>query len=192
MARVVHLHDTPERFVAGTVGAPGQRSFYLQARSSDQITTVALEKEQVSILAERVDAMLDEVLRLTGGKAVIPAVAPTDLEDDKPLEQPIIEEFRVGTLRLAWDSDSERVVIEAYEVTEEESDPPPPVEEDPGAEGPETLVVRITGAQARAFVRRSLALVSQGRPPCPFCGGPLDPDGHLCPRQNGYRRTTEL
>lgn len=189
MARVVHLHDTPERFVAGTVGAPGQRSFYLQARSSDQITTVALEKEQVSILAERVDAMLDEVLRLTGGQAVIPAVAPTDLEDDKPLEQPIIEEFRVGTLRLAWDSDSERVVIEAYEVTEEESDPPPPVEEDPDADGPETLVVRITGAQARAFVRRSLALVSQGRPPCPFCGGPLDPEGHLCPRQNGYRRT---
>jgi uncharacterized repeat protein (TIGR03847 family) len=189
MARVVHLHDTPERFVAGTVGAPGQRSFYLQARSSDQITTVALEKEQVSILAERVEAMLDEVLRLTGGQAVIPAVAPTDLEDDKPLEQPIIEEFRVGTLRLAWDTDNERVVIEAYEVTEEESDLPPPVEEDPEAEGPETLVVRITGAQARAFVRRSLALVSQGRPPCPFCGGPLDPEGHLCPRQNGYRRT---
>ncbi|MBM7788308.1 DUF3090 domain-containing protein [Tenggerimyces flavus] len=189
MARVVHLHEMPERFVAGTVGAPGQRSFYLQARSSDQITTVALEKEQVSILAERVDAMLDEVLRLTGGKAVIPAIVPTDLDDDKPLEQPIIEEFRVGTLRLAWDSDTEKVVIEAYEVTEEESDPPPPVEEDPDAEGPETLVVRITGAQARAFVRRSLALISQGRPPCPFCGGPLDPDGHLCPRQNGYRRT---
>lgn len=189
MARVVHLHEMPERFVAGTVGAPGQRSFYLQARSSDQITTVALEKEQVSILAERVDAMLDEVLRLTGGQAVIPAVMPTDLDDDKPLEQPIIEEFRVGTLRLAWDSDNEKVVIEAYEVTEEESDPPPPVEEDPDADGPETLVVRITGAQARAFVRRSLALVSQGRPPCPFCGGPLDPDGHLCPRQNGYRRT---
>ena len=81
------------------------------------------------------------------------------------------------------------MVIEAYEVTEEEADPPPPVDEEPEAEGPETLVVRITGAQARAFVQRALAVVSQGRPPCPFCGNPLDPDGHLCPRLNGYRRS---
>ncbi|WP_020573818.1 DUF3090 family protein [Actinopolymorpha alba] len=190
MARVVHFHDAPERFVAGTVGDPGQRTFFLQARSRDLLTTVALEKEQVTVLAERVDAMLDEVLRLTGGSAVIPALAPQELSDDAPLEQPIIEEFRVGTLRLAWDSDQERVIIEAYEVTEEEADPPPPVDEEPEAEGPETLVVRITGAQARAFVQRAMAVVSQGRPPCPFCGNPLDPEGHLCPRLNGYRRST--
>lgn len=189
MARVVHVHDAPQRFVAGTVGQPGQRTFFLQAKSEGQITTVALEKEQVAILAERVDAMLDEVLRLTGGRAVIPAVAPAELTDDEPLEQPIVEEFRVGTLRLAWDSEQERVVIEAYEVTEDEADPPPSVDEDPDADGPETLVVRITGAQARAFVKRALAVVAQGRPPCPFCGNPLDPEGHLCPRLNGYRRS---
>lgn len=189
MARVVHQHDAPQRFVAGTVGQPGQRTFFLQARSEDQLTTVAVEKEQVTVLAERVDAMLDEVLRLTGGNAVIPAVAPHELSDDEPLEQPIVEEFRVGTLRLAWDSDQERVIIEAYEVTEEEADPPPPVDEEPSAEGPETLVVRITGAQARAFVQRAMAVVSQGRPPCPFCGNPLDPEGHLCPRLNGHRRS---
>jgi uncharacterized repeat protein (TIGR03847 family) len=189
MTRVVHFHDAPDRFVAGTVGDPGERTFFLQARSHGQITTVSMEKEQVAVLAERVDAMLDEVLRLTGGDAVIPALAPADLSDDEPLEQPLVEEFRVGTLRLAWDSDAERVVIEAYEVTEEEADPPPPIEEDPEADGPETLVVRITGAQARAFAKRALAVVSQGRPPCPFCGNPLDPDGHICPRQNGYRRS---
>lgn len=188
MPRVVHLHDPPDRFVAGTVGPAGHRSFFLQARTGQQITSVGLEKEQVSVLAERVDSMLDEVLRLTGGKTAIPAAPPVELADDEPLEQPIVEEFRVGTLRLAWDSDDERVVIEAYEVTEEEADPPPPLEEDPEAEGPETLVVRITGGQARAFVKRSLALVEQGRPPCPFCGNPLDPEGHLCPRQNGYKR----
>lgn len=189
MTRVVHMHDTPERFVAGTVGEPGSRAFYLQARSDERITTVALEKEQVSVLAERVDAMLDEVIRLTEGTTVIPVETPPELRDDDPLEQPLVEEFRVGTLRLAWDNDEERVVIEAYEVTEEEADPPPPVDEDPSADGPETLVVRITGAQARAFVQRSLAVVAQGRPPCPFCGGPLDPEGHLCPRSNGYRRS---
>jgi uncharacterized repeat protein (TIGR03847 family) len=189
MARVVHLHDEPQRFVAGTVGQPGQRTFFLQARSEDTLTTVAVEKEQVTVLAERVDAMLDEVLRLTGGSAVIPAVVPQEMSDDQPLEQPIVEEFRVGTLRLAWDSEQERVIIEAYEVTEEEADPPPPVDEEPGAEGPETLVVRITGAQARAFVQRAMAVVSQGRPPCPFCGNPLDPEGHLCPRLNCFRRS---
>lgn len=189
MPRVVHLHDPPDRFVAGTVGPAGQRSFFLQARSGQQVTSVALEKEQVSVLAERVDSMLDEVLRLTGGESGdVPATVTEELSDEDPLEQPIVEEFRVGTLRLAWDSDDERVVIEAYEVTEEEADPPPPLEEDPEAEGPETLVVRITGGQARAFVKRSQALVEQGRPSCPFCGNPLDPEGHLCPRQNGYKR----
>ena len=189
MARVVHFHDPPERFVAGTVGAPGDRSFFLQARSSGHVTTVGMEKEQVAVLAERVESMLDEVLRITGGRAGIPAVAPKDLDDDDPLEQPLVEEFRVGTLRLAWDSEAERVVIEAYEVTEDEADPPPPVEEEPDADGPETLVVRITGAQARAFVQRALAVVAAGRPPCPFCGGPLDPEGHICPRANDYRRS---
>lgn len=189
MTRVVHLHEAPDRFVAGTVGEPGDRTFFLQARSRDQITTVAMEKEQMTVLAERVDAMLDEVLRLTSGSAVIPAMAPEDLSDDDPLELPLVEEFRVGTLRLAWDSEAERVVIEAYEVTDSEADPPPPLEEDPDADGPETLVVRISGAQARAFVKRALAVVSQGRPPCPFCGNPLDPEGHVCPRQNGYRRS---
>lgn len=189
MPRVVHFHDPPERFVAGTVGEPGERTFFLQAKSGEQITTVSMEKEQVAVLAERVESMLDEVVRLTGGEAGIPAVAPTELTDDEPLEQPLMEEFRVGTLRLAWDSDREVVVIEAYEVTDAEADPPPPIEDDPEAEGPETLVVRISGAQARAFVVRALAVVAQGRPPCPLCGGPLDADGHICPRHNGYRRS---
>lgn len=189
MARVVHFHDPPERFVAGTVGQPGERAFFLQARSGAQLTTVGLEKEQVSVLAERLESMLDEVLRGGGEDDDVEENDDESSSDDEPLDQPLIEEFRVGTLRLAWDSDEHRVVIEAYEVTEEEADPPPPVEEDPDADGPETLVVRISAQQARAFVRRALAVVAQGRPPCPFCGRPLDPEGHICPRQNGYRRS---
>lgn len=189
MARVVHSHDPPERFVAGTVGEPGERSFFLQARSGDHLTTVGMEKEQVAVLAERVDSMLDEVVRLTGGDVEVPESVPDEYADNDPLDQPLIEEFRVGTLRLAWDSERQLVVIEAYEVTDEEADPPPPVEEDPDADGPETLVVRLTAGQARAFVTRALAVVAQGRPPCPFCGAPLDQDGHICPRHNGYRRT---
>jgi uncharacterized repeat protein (TIGR03847 family) len=188
--RHVFSFDPPERFVAGTVGEPGQRTFFLQARDASQLASVVLEKEQVALLADRLDALLVEVgLRTAGAADATREDAASNTDDLEPLEQPIVEEFRVGTLRLAWDSEQERVIIEAYEVTEEEADPPPPVDEEPGAEGPETLVVRITGAQARAFVQRAMAVVSQGRPPCPFCGNPLDPEGHLCPRLNGFRRS---
>ncbi len=46
----------------------------------------------------------------------------------------------------------------------------------------------ITPAGARAFCKRAQAVVAAGRPPCQFCGGPMDPAGHLCPRANGFRR----
>ncbi len=183
---VVFTYDPPERFVAGTVGQPGQRTFYLQASGHGQVTSVALEKGQVSRLAERLDELLDEELRSTGGKSPVPAVAPNALADDGPLEMPLLEEFRVGVIALAWDGDSERVVIEAQEDSET------PVEylaDEVPEDGPGVLRVRITAAAARAFSQRALRVVSQGRPPCPLCGLPLDASGHICPRQNGYRIT---
>ena len=189
MPRQVFEYDPPDRFVAGTVGEPGQRAFYLQARGAGRVTTVALEKQQVSVLAERVDELLDEVLRRSGGAAPVPAVAPAETEDLAPLDAPILEEFRVGTMSLAWDAETERVVVEAQAVTDSDEDEGPAlIEEDDAAEGPDLLRVHLTGAMARGFVRRARSLVAAGRPPCPFCGLPLDPGGHVCPRQNGYRR----
>lgn len=188
-------YDPPERFVAGTVGQPGARTFFLQARAGTRLTSVALEKAQVSILAERVDELLDEVLRRSGGNAPVPAIAPADAEDNAPLEAPIEEEFRVGAMSLAWAVDTQRVVIECYsegltpEVEEDddtEGVPPAPTTEG-DAEGA-ILRVSLTGGLARAFAKRALAVVAAGRPPCPFCAGPLDAEGHICPRSNGYRR----
>jgi uncharacterized repeat protein (TIGR03847 family) len=175
-------YELPERFVAGAVGRPGDRAFYLQARSGRRVTSVGLEKFQVTLLAERLEELLDEVLRRTGGDAPVPAVTPAELRDDAPLEQPVEEEFRVGTMALAWDPEDEQVVIEAQEVTETEDDA------EVGAEDPAIAVlrVRITAAQARAFAERALQVVAAGRPPCPLCGLPLDAAGHVCPRQNGY------
>jgi uncharacterized repeat protein (TIGR03847 family) len=187
MARQIFEYDPPERFVAGTVGEPGQRTFFLQASAGARLTSVALEKQQVIVLAERVEALLDEVVRRTGGETSVPATAPVSAEDVAPLENPIEEEFRVGTMALAWDGTEERVVIEAQAVTDDEPDDETSLI-DETEEGPPLLRVRITGAVARAFVKRSLALVAAGRPPCPFCGNPLDPAGHVCPRANGYRR----
>lgn len=175
-------YDLPERFVAGAVGRPGDRAFYLQARSGRRVTSVGLEKFQVTLLAERLEELLDEVLRRTGGEAPVPAVTPSELVDDDPLDQPVEEEFRVGTMALAWDPDDEQVVIEAQEVTESEE------ETEVGEDDPAIAVlrVRISAAQARAFAERALKVVAAGRPPCPLCGLPLDAEGHVCPRQNGY------
>lgn len=175
-------YDPPERFVAGAVGRPGDRAFYLQARSGRRVTSVGLEKFQVTLLAERLEELLDEVLRRTAGDAPVPAVTPSELEDDGPLDQPVEEEFKVGTMALAWDPDDEQVVIEAQEVTETEEDAEVG-EEDPAIA---VLRVRISAAQARAFAERALKVVAAGRPPCPLCGLPLDTEGHVCPRQNGY------
>jgi len=186
---VVHLFDPPERFVVGTVGEPGQRTFFLQARSGSRLTSVVLEKEQVAALAERVDEMLDEIVRTSAGSSPVPAVSPVELDDAEPLEQPIEEEFRVGTMTLAWDNSAEQVVLEIFSVEasaedEEEDDAVGGEDDDAG----EVLEVHLTAASARAFAKRANSVVAAGRPSCPFCGNPLDPEGHICPRANGFRR----
>ncbi|OIV38428.1 hypothetical protein BIV57_05930 [Mangrovactinospora gilvigrisea] len=193
MPRQVYYYDPPERFIAGTIGEPGHRVFYLQASSRGRVTSVALEKQQVEALAERIDTLLDEVLRRSGGTASVPAVAPSELLDTAPLDQPVDEEFRVGTMALAWDSSEERVLVEAQAMVEidEDDDDPATTEEqllEDDENGPPLLRVRLSGAMARVFAKRALELVASGRPSCPFCSLPLDPEGHVCPRQNGYRR----
>jgi uncharacterized repeat protein (TIGR03847 family) len=174
--------DPPERFVAGTVGQPGQRTFYLQATGRGQTISVALEKLQVSALAERLDDLLDEVRRRQGDESAVPALAPAQLEDVAPLDAPIEEEFRVGTLALAWDDDDNLVIIEAQSAVDEPEEAAP-ADVDTDAD---MLRVRLSPAVARAFAKRALRVVAAGRPPCPLCGNPLDPEGHICPRQNGH------
>ena len=180
----VFYYDPPDRFVAGSVGQPGDRTFYLQATSAGRVTSVILEKFQVSLLAERIDELLDEVLRRTGDAAEIPETAPSALRDDGPLDLPLTEDFRVGAIALGWDGEEERVVIEAQEETE---NPIEPLAEDVPENGPGVLRVRLSPAAARAFSKRAIQIVGQGRPPCPLCGLPLDEEGHICPRQNGHR-----
>jgi len=188
MARVVYEYDPPERFVAGTVGEPGQRTFFLQASGGGRTTSVSLEKQQVLVLAQRVGALLDELVRRSPGDVAVPAVTPRAVEDNAPLEIPIEEEFRVGTMALAWDPADEVVVIEAQAATDDDSDDESLLIDEDDEEGPPLLRVRVSGALARGFVARAQAVVAAGRPPCPFCGGPLDAAGHVCPRANGYRR----
>jgi uncharacterized repeat protein (TIGR03847 family) len=185
MTRQVFDYRTPDRFVVGTVGLPGERTFYLQARKGSLVTSVALEKAQVTVLAERVDQLLTEAAQ-RGGDVVIPPEAPPELTDNDPLDVPLIEEFRVGAMALGWDDANGRVVVEAHAITEGEEEVPELGDDE--ADGPDTLRVWMTAPYARAFAQRARTVVAAGRPPCPFCNQPLDPTGHICPRANGYRR----
>jgi uncharacterized repeat protein (TIGR03847 family) len=207
------VFDPPDRFVAGTVGQPGQRTFFLQARKSGQVVSVVLEKVQVAALAERLDALLDE-LESHGVVEALPPAPPTI--DSAPLDEPINEAFRATTLTLGWDPEAERVLVEAradpveleleLEDDEEADDEEADDDDEPGVagleasiaatiqavfeadddDGPDVLRVRLTPDTARSFAERAARIVASGRPPCPLCGQPLDPQGHICPRRNGH------
>src|SRR5215210_3429812 len=110
MPRRLYLFDLPERFVAGTLGDPGSRTFFLQARDGTRLVSVVLEKVQVAVLADRLNDLLEELERRGVAE---PAPAPP--VDGEPLDEPVIEAFRAGTLTLGWDGDSDRVLVEARE-----------------------------------------------------------------------------
>lgn len=198
MTHQVHAFEPPERFVAGTVGEPGDRTFFLQARGGGRVISVALEKVQVSLLAEKLEELLVEANKRFG--VSLPEAPVLAGHDNEPLDVPVDEEFRVGTLGLAFDVDTSTVVIEAIEAgeaeveielgaddaaVEEEDDEEPDDEPDDDLD---RLRVRLTPEATRAFIDRARRVVAAGRPPCPLCGQPLDPAGHLCPRHNGYHR----
>jgi uncharacterized repeat protein (TIGR03847 family) len=106
MNRRVFTFDSPDRFICGAVGEPGQRTFYLQASKGSQVVSVALEKAQVAVLAERLATLL-LALRQSGVDISEGAAGASTPE----LAEPVVEQFRVGTLTIGWDGDRERIVI---------------------------------------------------------------------------------
>jgi uncharacterized repeat protein (TIGR03847 family) len=162
-----------QRLTVGTVGPPGKRTFYLQARQDDQLVTLKLEKQLVGALAERLTELLEEW----------PALGPVPADDALGLEEPVLAEWPVGLLRIDYDRDSNQVVLVAEEVTQLDE------EGEPVASGGIARFAA-TREQVAALARRGAALVQAGRPPCPLCGYPLDPGGHSCPRTNGHRPPT--
>lgn len=186
MPRRRFVFESPTRFAAGTVGEPGNRVFFLQAHQGRAVLSVSLEKVQVSLLAERLGVLLEEVRRR--GVDVPTRLAESAL-DTAPLEDPVVGIFRVGTLTLAWDPESGEILVEARAVTDDdeetqEADAEPFVDDD-AEEGPDVLRVHISPAMAVTFIERARRVVAAGRPPCPLCGLPLNREGHICPRRNG-------
>ena len=165
------VFDSVDRFVSGTVGEPGERAFFIQARSERRLVTLALEKAQVAALAERLSIVISDLQR-----SDLSLKMRTLAQDDAALDTPIESEFEVGSISMSWDESTSQMSIELFEITAVD-----------GQAG-NSLKVLLDISQCGAFVKRSKALVSAGRLPCPFCGFPIDPQAHLCPRANGYRR----
>lgn len=168
-----------ERITVGTVGEPGQRTFYLQIRQAQQLVTLKLEKQQVAALAQLLAEMLSDLPAAEG--------PPTQATD---LEEPVLAEWPVGDMQLSYDTTLDRIVILAEEVSAAEGmGAEQPDDEPAGGElsrDDGVARIAITRGQAAALIIRSAQLVAAGRPTCPLCGNPIDPTGHSCPRTNGH------
>jgi uncharacterized repeat protein (TIGR03847 family) len=183
MSPIVYEFNPVERFVAGTVGAPGERTFFIQARTGSRVVSVVVDKSQVVALGERTKIMLREI------KKSDPTIFVKAVDvDDAPLEQPIFEEFRAGVIAMAWDAENSVIVYELREITSSDDKEDEEIIFDESDLSADLLRVHVSPSQAAAFAKRCLSLANAGRMPCPFCGIPIDPNGHLCPRSNGYRR----
>jgi uncharacterized repeat protein (TIGR03847 family) len=175
----VHEFAWPDRVVVGTIGRPGARTFYLQVRAGTQIVSIALEKQQSAMLADKIDEILDQLFTVEGNPFSVPTSTPIELVDNDQLEA-VQAQFRTGAMSLGWDPTTAQVVIEAYPISDVEADDDDESLDEDDAEATEMLLVRMPVGTARAFAKRTREIVGAGRPTCPLCGYPIDADGHIC------------
>jgi uncharacterized repeat protein (TIGR03847 family) len=167
-------HDLPDvdRFTAGTIGPPGQRTFYLQAVAGTEVVTVQLEKGQVAALAQYLAELLADLPTPTSEEVVASAM---------DLREPVDPAWVVGQLGVVFDESRDRMVVRADEIA-------PEGEEDDDETTLGMARFALTRAQVHAFVVRAATLLEAGRPPCPLCGRPIDPEGHMCIKTNGHAK----
>lgn len=177
---MLRTFERVDRFTVGTVGIPGERTFFLQFRSHLALISLSLEKSQVAAISERLNYMLKEI------RSIHPLSPRPQLQRDSlPLENPVMDEFRIGSIAIFYDEASEKIQIDLRELnlnSNEEEDDLPILDD------VEVIRIFITPSQALIFHDRAELVITAGRQPCPFCGMPIDPQGHLCARANGYRR----
>lgn len=165
--------DPVDRITAGAIGEPGQRVFYLQARGSDRLVTLLVEKQQVELLSASLVEVLSRSGRATGAGA----------EDEAmELEDPVVPEWRAGRLSIGYDEDRDLVLVEAEEYVPDLTE-----EDEPSPEEPGRVRLWATREQALALAKHGAEVCAAGRPRCELCGNPLEADDHVCPALNGHR-----
>lgn len=178
MSRARRL-DPVESFIVGTIGQPGEREFYLQAKFHGGIHSFAIDKSQVTALAERMALLISELKAADYRFENVIAV---------PLQVPLIPEFQIGVIGILWLPESEQVLLELQEISEVELTEILPDSAEFEDNSVQLFQLYLSADIANNFISLARKVVSAGRAPCPFCGLPINRDGHLCPRANGYRR----
>ncbi|HEX9018071.1 MAG TPA: DUF3090 domain-containing protein [Anaerolineaceae bacterium] len=175
------------------IGQPGQRVFYIQGKTDERVVTVIVEKVQIQTLALGVDDFLTEIQQRYPDLSTITSSYDEALMRIEPPVDPL---FRVGELGLAYDADHDLAVLVVREIqnpenaenAESEGEASTGMEAEPEA-GEEASVVRFwcTREQLKALSVWGLEVSGRGRPICPYCGQPMDPSGHFCPKRNGHK-----
>jgi uncharacterized repeat protein (TIGR03847 family) len=155
-------YEQVQHFTAGTVGPKGQRTFFLQFGNPGDLVSLKLEKTQVAALAEFFDRLLED----------LDPLAPDEVPLALDLIEPVQAAWVVSSIGVAHEPDDGLFVMVVEQLVEDEDDEPASAE------------LRITQGQVHAFIVRARDLVSSGRPPCEFCGRPLDHDDGWCPCHN--------
>jgi len=170
MAEFTYDFDDVTHITVGAVGAPGQRTFYIQARQGKRLLSLIAEKEQIRALASAVERLLDELAERNPGMAITDDLTIADMSLQEPLEA----EFRIAQMGLGYDADRDMVVLVMQGMIED-------LEED-------MVLIRFsaTRVQMRSLSIHAEHVIAGGRPICGNCGRPMDPDGHFCPERNGH------
>ncbi|MEY4970550.1 MAG: hypothetical protein RLZZ277_781 [Actinomycetota bacterium] len=176
---MIRIYKDLSRFTVGTIGLPGERTFFIQIRKGTEVLSASIEKSQVAAMSERIHYMLKEI-RLAHPLTERPVL----IRDSLPLDTPVMDEFRIGSIAIFYDENSELIQIDLRELNFNSEE----VHDEETSDDVEILRIFITATQALIFSDRADLVVAAGRQPCPFCGLPIDPQGHLCARANGYRR----
>ena len=170
--------DPVDRITAGAVGEPGQRTFFLQARTGDRVVTISVEKEQVELLSSSILDILASVDKETGE-------GPPDIELE--LEPPLEPLWRAGRLSIGYVEERDLMLLELEELVPGTDEEQAEGLETPDAPEPARLRMWATREQMLALSRHGAEVAARGRPRCQFCGNPMDPEGHVCPAMNGHR-----
>lgn len=173
MARMEIDLQPVTHILADAIGPPGQRVFYLQAWKDDRTVTLIIEKFQIQTLAIGLERFLEEIREKYPD---LPEASGDYLEEKMHINPPIEPMFRVGEIGLGYDAESDLVVLAAREMLAEDEDPE------------EASLVRFwcTRSQILSMTRWGVEMASRGRPICPQCGEPMEPEGHFCPKKNGH------